>query len=487
MTMNPASRFPRDNGTTVVRRCASVNSSARSRRRPPLATGWLTQSLRLLLTCAFLAVACVSVIQQPRASADDDCPQNTGFQPECQYRPFYTPPDPLPAGTHGDIIRTEPMRAVLDPAGHGQYSGNATRIMYQSINGRGQPVAVTGTYFEPDRPWTGSGPRPLIAFAPWARGLGDQCATSRLLSEGGIHYGGYLDFEFYFEEGMPATMLDRGFAVVLTDYQGTGTYGPPTMGMRVPTAHAVMDSARAALRLPGTSLDPHSPVAFWGYGPGGQAAGAAAEMVSSYAPELNVVGSWVGAPIADPALLPDYLDGSLLVATMGYALNAFIAAYPEAEEAIRSTMTPRGIDFLEKTRYSCADEVIMKFMFRHLQPYFNQDFHQMFDSEPIKSTLAAERLGAMKPNAPVEIDVNRFDPTLPWVGARQLAGDWCAQGADVQFWTNEQPPFLNKTATNSLLTYFVEGERGLQWVTDRFNGVPTSPNCHELPPFELPS
>jgi len=35
-----------------------------------------------------------------------------------------------------------------------------------------------------------------------------------------------------------------------------------------------------------------------------------------------------------------------------------------------------------------------------------------------------------------------------------------------------------------MLTYFVEGERGIQWVTDRFNGLPTTPNCQALPPFD---
>jgi triacylglycerol lipase len=209
-------------------------------------------------------------------------------------------------------------------------------------------------------------------------------------------------------------------------------------------------------------------------------------MTPDYAPELNVVGAWVGAPNVDYVAEADYLDGSMFAGTMGYALNAFIAAFPEAEQPVTATLTPRGIDLLQKTRYNCADEVIMKFMFRHLQPYFVQDFHQVFDTEPIKTALAAQKPGSLKPAAPVQIDINRFDPLYPWVAARQLAGDWCAKGADVEFWTNEQPPFLDKTATNSLLTYFVEGERGMKWIADRFNGLPTTPNCQQLPPFELP-
>lgn len=474
----------RTTGVTPTTSYAHRTQWKASRRN--LRPSWVTRRVVSCLQVLVVVFVQLCVLTPAVAGADDVCPPNIGYQPECQYRPFYTPPVPLPDGKPGDLIRTEPMRAVLDPAGHGKYSGTATRIMYQSTNVRGEPIAVTGTYFEPDRPWTGAGPRPLIAFAPWMQGLGDQCAVSRLLSEGGMHYGGYLDFQFYFEEGFPATMLDRGFAVVLTDYQGVGTYQPPTAGIRVPSAHAVIDSARAAKQLPDTSLDPAGPVAFWGWGPGGQAAGAAAELVGTYAPELDVVGSWIGAPIADAVLGVDGMDGSMFVATIGFALNAFISAYPESEVGLRSTMTPRGIDFLDKTRYSCTDEVLMKFMFRHLQPYFNQDIHQLFASEPIKSVFDAEKLGSMKPSAPVQIVHNRFDPSVPWVGSRQLAEDWCSKGADVQLWTNEQPPFLNKVGVNNLLPYFVEGERGLQWVTDRFNGVPTTPNCQQLPPWQLP-
>lgn len=419
----------------------------------------------------------LQVTSAPRAAADDSCPVNTGYQPECQYRPFYTPPDPLPTGAPGDVIRTEPSRIALDPAGHGHYKATGTRLMYQSRNVLGAPVAVTGTYFEPDNPWTGSGPRPLVAFAPFVQGLGDQCALSRLISEGGFHYGGYLDYVFNFEEGFYSTLLDRGFAVVITDYQGTGTYGPPTQAIRIPTANAVIDSARAAMRLPGTSLDPHGPVAFFGWGPGGFGAGAAVEQAPGYAPDLNVVGAWVGAPTTDYSLLPDYADGSLLVGVMGYVLNSFIAAFPPAEQGIRSVMTPRGIDLLDKTRYNCIDEVITKFMFRHIQPYFSVDYHQILESEPLKTALLAQKLGSMKPDAPVQIDVNRYDPLFPYVGAQQLGRDWCAKGGDVELWTNEQPPFLNKAGINSLLPYFVEGERGIQWMTDRFNGLPTAPNC----------
>ena len=186
------------------------------------------------------------------------------------------------------------------------------------------------------------------------------------------------------------------------------------------------------------------PIAFWGYSQGGGAAASAAELASSYAPELKVVGTYAGAPPADLKELFPYADGSVLVGAVGYALNSVITAYPEHADAIRSKLTPRGEDLLFKVADQCVAETIAKFMFRHLQPYFNEDINQLVNEEPFSSLFDEQKLGRFKPNAPVMILSNRYDPLVPWTAANQLGRDWCAQGADVQFWTNEEPPFLNK-------------------------------------------
>lgn len=414
---------------------------------------------------------------------------NCGFAPDdiyakefqCnRYGEFYTPPDPLPAGDPGDLIRTEPMRLVYEPSGQlGSWVATGTRIMYRSTDSRGNPTAVTGTYFEPDRPWPGGGPRPLIAFAPGTQGQGDQCAPSRVFEQS-IHFSSGLDITMGYEELFVATMVARGFAVVVTDYEGLGTPGVHTYVNRLAEAQAVLDAARAAKKLPGTSLTPDGPVALWGYSQGGGASAAAAELAPGYAPELDLVGAYSGAPPANlPDLLP-YVDGNVLVGAVGYLINGAIAAYPEAADAIHDKLTIYGEDLLNKTKDQCVVETGLTFAFHHLQEYFNGDPYEVIANEPFKSLLDLQRIGRLKPETPVFIDSNHFDPLVPWTGANQLGRDWCAQGADVQFWTNDQPPFLNKLSVNHALAYFMDGERGMQWIADRFNGVPTTPNCGQF-------
>lgn len=429
----------------------------------------------LVVVCAIAATGLTVGVASP-ARAD-----------ETKYLAFYTPPDPLPAGKPGDLIRSEPARLVYEPSGQlGSWVATGTRIMYRSTDAKGNPVAATGMYLEPDNPWPGKGPRPLIAYAPGPYGIGEQCAPSRLMDQG-IHFSQGFDLTFNYEETFLATMVARGFAIVIADGIGMGTHipGGPQFMNRIAAGTGLLDAARAAMQLPGTSLDPHGPVAFWGWLSGGQAAGSALELASTYAPELNIVGAALNTPLANLSLMPPFLDGNLLVGALGYVLNGIVNSYPETQNLLLGTLTPRGTHFVQWSSNICLVQSVADFGFRHLYfpdntGYFNVDPATLFGTDPVKSLLAAQNLGTLKPVAPAYISANRYDTFNPYQASQNLASDWCAKGADAQLWTNEEPPFLNKASINTLLPYFVDGERSMQWVADRFNGLPTTPNCGEV-------
>lgn len=467
--------MPTSTSCTQARHDETSAAAAASRaaglldRSRPRHTLWV---LARAVTAALVAGAAV-LPAPPSAQAD-----------ESQYEEFYTPPDPLPSGDNGDLIRTEPSRLVLEPSGQlGAFVGTGTRIMYRSTDAQGAPIAVTGTYIEPDNPWTGNGPRPLLAYATIPYGMGEQCAPSRMFNQG-IHASLQTGFDVMFnvEEGWIATLLARGFAVVVTDGVGMGIHSPmsPQFLNRVAGGTALIDAARAAMKLPGTSLDPHGPVAFWGWLAGGHAALSAAELAGSYGRELNVVGTYAAAAFTDIAELIAPVDGNFLAGSTGYVLRGLIAAYPQIEQPLRQTMTPRGLEMLDNTGRQCLIQTGIDYMFRHLNGWFKNDIYEAVKADPFKSLLAAQRIGNIKPTGPAYFEHNRWDPFGPYQSARQTAADWCAKGADVTFWTNEDPPFLNKLDINSMLPAFVDGERSMAWISDRFNGVPTASNCGDL-------
>ncbi|GAB2443503.1 lipase family protein [Nocardia tengchongensis] len=84
------------------------------------------------------------------------------------------------------------------------------------------------------------------------------------------------------------TLLSRGMAVVITDYHGLGTPDTHDYLNRKAQGYAVLDSARAATRLPGNGLGAHPPVVLYRYSQGGMASAAAAELQPDYAPDLSV-------------------------------------------------------------------------------------------------------------------------------------------------------------------------------------------------------
>ncbi len=170
----------------------------------------------------------------------------TSMLTEPDDRDFYLPPTPLPTSTPRQILRSENFSLALAiPGQEGQVPANATRIMYLSADTHGAPAAVTGTYLEPTLPWSGPGPRPLIAVAPGTQGQGDQCAPSKGFAEL-IHYSFPLDVWVSYEMITAYSLLARGMAVVMTDYYGLGTPAVHDYVNRAAEAHAVLDSIRAA-------------------------------------------------------------------------------------------------------------------------------------------------------------------------------------------------------------------------------------------------
>jgi triacylglycerol lipase len=217
-----------------------------------------------------------------------------------------------------------------------------------------------------------------------------------------------------------------------------------------------------------------------GYSQGGGASAGAVELASAYAPELNIVGAFAGAPPADLEDQIGYTDGSAMVGLIGYALNSVLSTYPEVTDKVRATLTPMGHKLLDDTKNQCIGETVMRFRFKRAQDFFVPQLAQLVTDSVFRKLFDDQKIGRYRPQAPVLVVSNRFDPLVPWAPAAQMARDWCAQGADVQFWTNEQPPLFNKLGVNHALPYLVDGERVLQWLADRFNGLPTTPNCGQF-------
>lgn len=396
---------------------------------------------------------------------------------------FYTPPSPLPSGDNGDLIRTGASHLALSvPNGGGSFPANATRIMYRSEDTHGEPIAVTGTYLDPTLPWKGVGPRPLVSFAVGTHGQGDQCAPSKLLNTV-ISYTPPIGLMTEYEVLAMDTLLAQGVAVVMTDYEGLGTPGMHTYVNRLASAHAVLDAARAAQRLPGSSIPDDGPVGMWGYSQGGAAAGAAAELAESYAPELDIKGTYAGAPPADLAATLELADGGLGTGFIGYGVNSVYAAYPKIRPFIDENINDVGKQMLDTVADQCAGATVLYYGLHHSNEFTNsgESISAVLNSSPeARKILASNNLGSMAPDAPVLIVSSVSDDLVPYAQAKGLATQWCSQGTTVQFSTIEAPPILPGSIIGHVLPAIAGLPEASNWMIQRFNGVPAPSNCAAL-------
>jgi hypothetical protein len=317
---------------------------------------------------------------------------------------FYTPPDPLPDGADGEVVRwrEEPR----------QLSARNYLVMYHSTNATGRDIPVTGRVLVPTRPWRGEGPRPIVSVASGTRGVGDTCAPSR-----------GLDSERPFIE----PMLLAGWAVVVTDYEGLGTPGMHTYVVGQSEGRAVIDMVRAATNLPATGLEAGGKVAFSGYSQGGGGAMWAGELQPGYAPELDLVGVAAGGVPADLTEVAEGLDGQVGFGFLLFAAYGLDAAYPELD--LEAYLNERGRRTYEREQDACVEMALTHAfqnigMFTTTNPLRSPDWQARLDEN---------RLGANPPDVPIHLFHGLLDEIVAPGQARTLRDDYCAAGADVHW------------------------------------------------------
>ncbi|MEW2572252.1 lipase family protein [Streptomyces sp. NPDC047070] len=434
---------------------------------------------RKLLAAAVTAAACLTAqaLTATAATATDEVVSRGVTIPA-----FYNPPATLPAA-NGALVRSEPLPLALSlPSLHGPLPGTATRLMYKSTDSNGGPVAVTGAYIEPTARWKGGGPRPLVALAPGTLGQGDQCAASMGLEHPLSFNGetvsvGYEDLSVY-------RLLAKGAAVVVTDYAGLGaTDRLHTYVDRVDEAHAVLDAVRAARSLGGASVTADSPVGLFGYSQGGGATAAAAELQSSYAPDVTLAGTYAGAPPADLTAVTKAIDGSELAGALGWSLNGFLQSDPELKPIAEAHLNAAGKAALTDLSTMCVGDALFGYGYAK-STRWTTDGRSISDiiatTPELKTFLDGQRIGRLKPSGPVRLATGVSDNLVPHGQSRDLAVDWCGKGADVTY-----KPVVLPGVGSALLNHFAplltDQGAAIDWLTDRLSGTPTTSNCRTLP------
>ncbi len=356
---------------------------------------------------------------------------------------FYTPPEPLPPGEPGMLIRTE---LITDNLPEGAV---AWRVLYLSTGVDGEPVAVSGLIAAPAEPATE--PRPVIAWAHGTLGVQPACGTSHMPNP----------FEHIPE--VPR-LIREGYVLAATDYPGLGTPGVHPYLFGEVAAASVLDSVRAARQM---DVGAGERFAVWGHSQGGHSTLWTAQLAASYAPELALVGAAAVSPAADlVGILESSMDrrvGSLLVSM---ALTAWAGNFPGA--SLEEIVTPEAIEQIERVSSKCVTTPTAFLLLGELRPPSD------FLPDNLTEIDAFERfIEANTPTGPIDVPLliahGTIDQVIPFEGSVKEAERRCAAGETVElerYPQDDHNPALDNSAVSTL-----------GWIEDRFAGRPAATTC----------
>jgi hypothetical protein len=406
------------------------------RRADGRALSWL---LKVIISVLPVATLLIAVLPAGAASASEAAlPAPSGDA-------FYVPPAPLPAGSPGDIIWYRPSASPVPGA-------DAWQILYLSTTALGARTAVSGTLIVPTAPYAGT--RPVVAYAAGTQGWGSQCAPSKEIVAG--------DFD---EEFAVNNLLAKGWAVVVTDYPGLGTPGPEAYNVGIAEGYAVLDSLRAALRLPGTGLSATAPVGIEGYSQGGGAAGWAAQLHHTYAPDLRLVGAAMGGTPANLQAVAANINGTAFFAFLAGTAIGFGTAYPSVD--LNGYLNAAGKAAFAQLDTMCQIQGLLMFAGRKIQDYTVGGVNPISDP-PWQAVLDENDLGGMKPDVPLLETHGLLDEVIPYGVEGRLHNEYCAMGVTTQ---------LDSYLGDHVLTALLDQGDVVSWLGGRFAGRPAPDNC----------
>jgi pimeloyl-ACP methyl ester carboxylesterase len=373
---------------------------------------------------------------------------------------FYTPPNPLPAGTHGDVIWARPLTtgAVLPSA------ASNTLVLYHTTSLSGADVAVSGTISVPK----GAPPKggwPVISWAHGTTGDAPQCTPSLDSPSGPEHV--YL--------GMVEPALDqavaRGYVVVQTDYEGQGTPGPAPYLIGVAEARDAIDIVRAARQIvPQLSTS-------WvvmGHSQGGQTVLFTSATAAQWAPELHLIGAVAEAPAA---FISVFIAGfpKLTTPTPAYAFGAlFIDAAASFDPAVKldQIFTPAALAMVPQLHDRCVSALLMSpNSWGSIVPA--SSFRTGAVLAPLLAFAATNDAGGLHPAVPLMLAQGSADTTVPKASSDAIVGILCGSGATIHYDVYqgiEHRPLVMRASDDALT-----------WVGARFAGQPAPTNCGGAP------
>ncbi|MBB5914022.1 alpha-beta hydrolase superfamily lysophospholipase [Nocardia transvalensis] len=369
--------------------------------------------------------------------------------------PFLRPPADLADYAPGTIVRSRTVELGL--LGVVPQQVRAWQLVYRSTDLHGRPeVAITTTLLPAGDP--GPGERPLLAFQSAIDAVTERCAPSYALRRGAWVPGSITQLEYL----LVANALRRGWAVTIADHGGpNGHFGAP----REP-GYRSLDGVRAALRFGPLGLHALTPVAVWGYSGGGMASSWLVEMAPTYAPELDIVGAVLGAPVGDPGQVFVRLNGGRYAGFPAIVIAALHRIYPALGQVLEEQLNPEGRRLVDRAA-RLAPIVALAVLSRHnVSDYLTRPLEEILAEPPMRAMLDDLRLGTAAPHCPVLVTQPLHDRIIHVDGVEEQVGRYRRGGATVTY--------IRDRASDHFSLLPLATPLSLNWLADRIAGIPVT-------------
>ena len=351
---------------------------------------------------------------------------------------FYSVPTQLPSGSAGTLIKSE---QIVAPG----INGTVYRVMYLSETELGRPVAVTGLVMVPTT-IAPAGGYPVVTWGHGTNGMAPICAPSLQPSSA---------------VPLQNQLLDNGWEVTASDYQGEGTpYIMPYLA-GVSAARNMIDIVRAARQLP--AADASANYMVWGHSEGGQTAMFGLNIAATYAPDIHLEGVVAGAPPSQFEAIYAFLTGSSFQFYLFMAGAGFNVAYGNAIAPLSDIITPAGQALLPLLGQGCSNFLAQNLNHIQLSSIVPKD---PFTVPSWKPLLEANDPGnfTTPSGVPLLIIQGGSDEQIPVVTTQLLQQHECSIGQGVQRWIYPGQSHAGVIA--------ISMADMVTWMTDRFAGGP---------------
>ncbi|MFT6423082.1 MAG: pimeloyl-ACP methyl ester carboxylesterase [Thalassolituus sp.] len=370
---------------------------------------------------------------------------------------FYDVPS-IQTSENGDLIWYRDADVNL---GDNASVEKAYNVLYRSTDSLGAQNAVTGTVIIPSVAWTGAGERPTLSYAVGTHGLDQSCAPSKQLTAG-------TDYEI----ANIRAALEKGYAVLVTDYAGYTNGDVPTYLAGESQAHAALDIFRAAAQIPNAGIDIDAPSAVWGFSQGGQTAGWVAEIADNYAREIDLVGVAAGGTPADFPVVADFLNGSVGSSFLLGGIIGLSEQYPD-DIPVNDLASNDGLAAIADYKTKCTFEFLFDYINLPLSDFTldNKTLDELLTVPSIKNRIEDQNLGTSGADVPVLIYHGTADEFIPIEQSVALKDDYCRRFNKVTY---------DVYPSEHIVTLFQATPGVLGWLDERFAGDNPRNSCYSF-------